>query len=431
MKTFFWIVEYFASFVELFMCGVFCGSFLVKEKIGEKKYLLVLGSFIGSCFVLILNSIDIFSFMNTILILLIVYFMQIIIYRTKYALSFLLILIYTVLLTAIDFMTAFFAALILNKDVVFLLNVQSTSRLLCILMSKSMVILIVLTLNKTIKKSVVFMKKYVLIMCFYSIFLLSSFFVMTELNMDSENVKIDLFLIGFFVISIIIELLMFYLIIKTGERYEQRKEVELIQMKNDMLQKSLDETEQAFKMWRRSVHDYKNNVIALKQLADDGDIDKIKAYLENESELIETQMFYIKTGNSTVDTIVNTKQRIAEENGIIFVINASIPSNCCISEMDFANILGNIIDNAIEASQKEKEPYIDLTIRQDKNFIVIKIINKCCQKISEQLETTKKRKRFHGIGISSVQECIKKYEGEFSLEKRGNEVIVKILIPNY
>lgn len=197
-----------------------------------------------------------------------------------------------------------------------------------------------------------------------------------------------------------------------------------------MLQKSLDETEQAFQLWRTSVHDYKNHVIALRQLAEDENMEGIKEYLNRENKLIQKKMFYIKTGNSIVDAIVNTKQRLAEEKGITFIVNATIPKKCCVSEIDMSNILGNLIDNAMEASQGEEEPYIDLTIRQKKAFLVIKVINQYSRDFSKGLETTKENQEFHGIGIGSVKSIVKKYEGEFSIDKKGIEVIAKILIPN-
>lgn len=251
---------------------------------------------------------------------------------------------------------------------------------------------------------------------------------MVELNMDKKNTEIELLLTFFFIASILIELLMFYFVIKIGESYQEKQKTELIEMKNDMLQKSLDETEQAFKLWRSSVHDYKNNVIALMQLAEDGNIEEIKKYLSRESKLIDKKMFYIRTGNSIVGTIVNTKQNLAEKKGITFVVNAVIPVNCNVNELDMASILGNLIDNAIEASANEKEPYIDLVIKQEKQFILIKIINKYFGKFLKGMETTKQQKMFHGIGIVSIKSIVNKYEGEFLITKQGNKVIAKILI---
>lgn len=431
MTTFYWIMEYVASFIEISMCCIFCGTFLEKERLGDRKYLVLAGSGIGAILVIVLNRIDIFSYINSMLVTLIVLFLQLLIYKAKVEKSVLFMLIYMVILTAIDFMTAYFMALVLDTDAGYLLNTQSLKRVICILLSKSLLILIIVTLSKMLKRTLIFLKRYVVIMCIYSIFLLVSLFVMVELNMNNGNPKTDLFLTIFFIASILIELLMFYFVIKTGESYEQRQKAELIEMKNRMLQKSLDETNQAFKLWKSSVHDYKHNIIALTQLADDGNIEEIKKYLKRENELMDRKMFYIQTGNSVVDAIVNTKQSFAEEKGITFVVNAKVPKNCVVSELDMANILGNLIDNAIEASNSEEEPYIDVTMRQDKHFIVIKIINKYSREFSKRLETTKHKRMFHGIGIGSVKNIVEKYEGEFSIDKQGKEVIVKILIPNF
>lgn len=224
---------------------------------------------------------------------------------------------------------------------------------------------------------------------------------------------------------------MFYFVIKTGESYEQQQKAELIEMKNRMLQKSLDETEQAFRLWKSSMHDYKNNMIALTQFANDGNLEGIRTYLKQENKIIGKRMFYIRTGNAVVDTLVNTKQSFAEEKGITFVVNAAIPDNCSINEIDMVRILGNLIDNAIEASAGEDEPYIDLVIRLEKKFIVIKIVNKYSREFSKGLETTKQQKRFHGIGIGSVKSIVKKYGGEFSIQKQGNEVVANVLIPDF
>ena len=431
MTIFFWMMEYIASFIEVSMCCVFCGTFLTKEKWEEKKYLVFLWSAIGAGIIILLNKIDIFSYINAVLALIVVLFLQLIIYKSKLGLSILLTLIYMVILTAIDFMVACFAAMLLDTNAKYLLNTQSLSRVVCILLSKSLLVLITLTFSTLLKKSLAFTKRYVVIMGLYSIFLLISLFVTVELNMSNKNPRIELFLTIFFIISMIIELLMFYFVIKTGESYERQQKAELIEMKNRMLQKSLDETEQAFKLWRSSVHDYKNNVIALTQFADNGNLEGIKAYLKRENQIISRKMFYIRTGNDIVDTIVNTKQNFAEEKGIMFVVNATIPNQCRINEIDMARILGNLIDNAIEASEGEEEPYIDLVIRQEKKFIVIKIVNKYSREFSKELRTIKHQRMFHGIGIGSIKSIVEKYEGEFLIQKQGNEVIANILIPNF
>ena len=430
MTLFFWLVEYFASFIEGYMCCIFCGTFLTDIRVEERKYPAILLSGIEAIIVMMLNQVQLFSFFNGVIVILLCIIIQLLLYKKKVGLTVAIVLVYIVILTAIDFTIAYFTALVLDTSAGYTLNMQSLKRVVCILLSKSILTLIVNTANKICGNAIVLIKKYAVIMCIYSIFLLGLLFVMVELNMNGTRPKIALFFTIFFVTSIIIELLTFNFVIKMGEGYEQKQRAELIEMQNSMLKKSLNDTESAFELWRKSVHDYKNNIIALTQLAEDGDIEKIKKYLQNEKNLINRKMFYIRTGNSVVDAIVNTKQNFAENQGITFVVNAAIPKECRINDIDFANILGNVIDNALEASSRELNAYIDLTIRQEKKFIVIKIVNKYSRELPNEMKSTKNDKVFHGIGIRSVRDIVQKYNGEFSIIKKNDEVIVQILLLN-
>lgn len=268
--------------------------------------------------------------------------------------------------------------------------------------------------------------KYMLIVCMSSLFLLLSNFIAVG-GIASDN---ELFSIIFFIVSIIIELLLFYFMLCMAKYYEQKQTMMLIKMKNDMLQKSLDDTEKTFDLWKQSVHDYKNNIISLTQLADEGDLLEIKKYLQRENELISKKMFFIKTGDSMVDAIINTKEKIAEQKGIVFVANALIPEKCRINGIDLSNILGNLIDNAIEASEREEEPYININIRQEKKFLVISVKNKFSGKIEQEMKTAKEDKTFHGIGIKSVRKIVEKYDGEFLVENTNGEFDATILFIN-
>ena len=68
MTTFYWIMEYVASFIEISMCCIFCGTFLEKERLGDRKYLVLAGSGLGAILVIVLNRIDIFSDINSMLV---------------------------------------------------------------------------------------------------------------------------------------------------------------------------------------------------------------------------------------------------------------------------------------------------------------------------------------------------------------------------
>ena len=90
-------------------------------------------------------------------------------------------------------------------------------------------------------------------------------------------------------------------------------------------------------------------------------------------------------------------------------------------------MLGNLLDNSIEASEKEDNPFIEVRIKTIKNTLIIAISNKCSS-ISTSFETSKPDKMFHGIGLRSVKKIVNKYNGEFSTEYLDNTFIAKVMI---
>lgn len=429
MTVVFWCFEYFASWIEGILCCIFCAVFLTKDMMKENLYPIILMSGIGAVCTVLLNGLHLFLSFHMILIILLYVIMQCILYRKKVWLIFASTMIYSVILVASELSVAYFLVSIIDTVNPNLFHEQSVNWIVCAVISKFILFLIVIMVRRIYRHEIILGKKYAVTMGIYSIFLLTFLLVMAEFSMNAVKLKMSLFLL-FFIISIIMELLTLSFVIKAGESYEQKQRAEFIELKNSMLQQSLNETKQAFQLWRKSIHDYKNNVLVLSQLAQNDDIEGIKKYLKKETDLIDRKIFCIHTGNSVIDVIINTKQHFAEAKGILFVVNAFLPEHGTILDLDLANILGNLLDNAIEASMEEQDPYIDVIIRQEKSFMLIKVTNKYCGELPGNMRSSKKNKIFHGIGIESVKSTVEKYHGEFSIKKQDNEVVVQILLLN-
>lgn len=367
MTVVFWCFEYFTSWIEGILCCIFCAVFLTKDMLKENLYPIILMSGIGAVCTVLLNGLHVFLSFHMILIILLYVIMQCILYRKKVWLIFASTMIYSVILVASELSVAYFLASIIDTVNPNLFHEQSVNWIVCAVISKFILFLIVFMVRRIYRHEIILGKKYAVTMGIYSIFLLTFLLVMAEFSMNAVKLKMSLFLL-FFIISIIMELLTLSFVIKAGESYEQKQRAEFIELKNSMLQQSLNETKQAFQLWRKSIHDYKNNVLVLSQLAQNDDIEGIKKYLKKETDLIDRKIFCIHTGNSVIDVIINTKQHFAEAKGILFVVNAFLPEHGTILDLDLANILGNLLDNAIEASMEEQDPYIDVIIRQEKSF---------------------------------------------------------------
>lgn len=398
----------------------------------ENLYPIILMSGIGAVCTVLLNRLHVFLSFHMILIILLYVIMQCILYRKKVWLIFASTMIYSVILVASELSVAYFLASIIDTVNPNLFHERSVNWIVCAVISKFILFLIVIMVRRIYRHEIILGKKYAVTMGIYSIFLLTFLLVMAEFSMNTVKLKMSLFLLFFIIsiISIIMELLTLSFVIEAGESYEQKQRAEFIELKNSMLQQSLNETKQAFQLWRKSIHDYKNNVLVLSQLAQNDDIEGIKKYLKKETDLIDRKIFCIHTGNSVIDVIINTKQHFAEAKGILFVVNAFLPKHGAIRDLDLANILGNLLDNAIEASMEEQDPYIDVIIRQEKSFMLIKVTNKYCGELPGNMRSSKKNKIFHGIGIESVKSTVEKYHGEFSIKKQDNEVVVQILLLN-
>lgn len=428
MLFFYWGVEYVASFIEIMMCCIFCGTFTNKEEIKEKKLLIIGLSFLQAFLTVILNHIDLFSYVLAVFLCIMYIFIQRVIYKEKIIRLIVMIVMYIALLSSLDGLVGYFVSSISGMEMKILINEQSVMRVVCILLGKSLLIFLVTTINKVCGKRNNIPSKYIIIMFLCSVFLSITNIIMVNTFFSNKVINNEIFSMVFYLVTLGIELLIFYLLISLTEKYEQQRIMELVELKNKMLQKSLDDTVYAFSLWRKSVHDYKHNIISLTQLAEEGNLDKIKEYLKHQNELVNMQMFYIKTGNSMVDAMVNTKSKVAERKNIIFVVNAHISAACNIDGMDIANVLGNVIDNAIEASEKEKDAFIDISIHEEKKFLMITIKNKFTGKIQKNMATTKDDNRFHGIGMESVKDQVEKYRGQINYKHVKDIFTVEIML---
>ena len=431
MREFYWIVEYLATFVELYMCCYFCGTFIKRGRIDEIKKKIFICTLITSGVVYSMNHIKLFSIITTFVVLLISILIQFICYRKKYIMSVGLVFVYTMILSAIDMMSVYFAANLFKKSTSYILYEQNYIRGICILLSKSILIILIMTLNKVVAQNSFIPARYMMLMGVCSAFLLISNLVLIQSEVNKSSEEISNFTMFFFIASLGIELTVFSLVYKIAEGYEQKKNNLMIELSNQMLTKSLQDTERTFELWRQSIHDYKNNILALSHFADEGNLEDIKVFLKQQREMMVNELYYIKTGNAVIDTIINTKRNIAKKDNIIFLTDINIPSDNVVSDIDIATILGNLLDNAIEASRHEKKPKINVKVTTKKNFLFINIKNRCTKDLDiENLGTSKSDSNFHGIGINSVKNTVKKYNGQIGFYKEEDYFVCQILLLN-
>lgn len=234
--------------------------------------------------------------------------------------------------------------------------------------------------------------------------------------------------IGLF-LSYFIILHTFSEIIKNGKIKEELEiskiKVSLQREQYDMLKKNIEES-------RRMRHDLKHHIIALKGLVDKEDIEGVRNYVYDYCRDEELDEGIPICKNYAVDSIIQHYLRVAKKNLIKIKIAINIPKELYKLENDLCIILGNLLENSVEACirQLKEEKFINLSIKmQDEKIIAILIENSFEGKINcrNGIFISSKRNEA-GIGIESVKSITKKHCGIANFKYKNNIFEVSILI---
>lgn len=197
----------------------------------------------------------------------------------------------------------------------------------------------------------------------------------------------------------------------------------------------MKEKEKDFLKVQNARHDIKQHFIHLLTLLKSG---KINRGIEYINQVVETDLatkMLIQSGNIAVDSIINFKAASAREKNIKCTFEVLVPARIGINDADFCVILGNMLDNAIEANEKVTgSKYIRLTIKWDRDNIFIRMLNAHNNQMrfakSGRLLTTKQDKKKHGVGMISIQRAVEKYDGKLKCTYSHTEFVTEILIYN-
>ena len=175
-------------------------------------------------------------------------------------------------------------------------------------------------------------------------------------------------------------------------------------------------------------HDIKNHLFMLKSLYEKGEIDSYRNYFDILLLKINKKEEVCKSGNLVVDSIINYKLR--NINDINLYIDVCIPKKLEISDVDMTVVLGNLLDNAIRAVKEADRKKLQITMRYNKGRLILQIENAYKNIIKSQgkLQTTKKEKQGHGIGLESVREVVERYDGIIQIDCKDNMFVVTAIL---
>lgn len=182
--------------------------------------------------------------------------------------------------------------------------------------------------------------------------------------------------------------------------------------------------------WR---HDYRNHIQTMKVLAAENNMDAIKEYLDKLDTDLSTVDTVVKTGNAMADAILNSKISLAKSRDITVRVDAHIPVQLRMSELDLCVIIGNLFDNAIEACMAlpKEQRIIRVYMEMKKTQLYISFTNltasKKLSKIGNRFRSTKGEG--HGFGLVRIDTIIRRLDGYLSRNSEDGAFTTEILIP--
>ena len=187
-----------------------------------------------------------------------------------------------------------------------------------------------------------------------------------------------------------------------------------------------------YRQSERLRHDMKNHIIALTALSRNKEWEKIEDYLKNMEGVILDAGRDL-TGNKAMDALLYQKRKQAEGEDIKWECDMQMPKGCCINEFDLCVLMGNILDNALEACgrmQKDENRFINIQARTVKKCFLIEVKNSMdrTEKFTEGF-TNKDDSQEHGIGLLNVGDVVNRYNGAVHKEAGKGIFVISILMP--
>ena len=262
-----------------------------------------------------------------------------------------------------------------------------------------------------------------LCLCICSFILETTIFTQSYINANIKILSIICMILILFTIMYLYDLI--------SKNYVETLQSKLIEQEKNYYYKQAQLMQQNGDNLKKFRHDINNHLYILNSLISNDNFEAQK-YIEELTGKLNQSSAYSNTGNIVLDSIINYKLTEASKNNIDISFHILLPQNLNISNEDTITILGNILDNAIEAVNKlPTNRYINLTIKYKIGTLFILLENPYDGNILSQngvFKTNKEDDTIHGIGLQSVQSAISKYNGILKIDYTNNKFHLCIML---
>ncbi|MEY8390385.1 GHKL domain-containing protein [Lachnospiraceae bacterium 45-W7] len=231
--------------------------------------------------------------------------------------------------------------------------------------------------------------------------------------------------------TLLLELLIYFMIWQGAKEYEKNIRLSLIQQQRQYQNQHMEELANIVTDYHQLRHDMKNHFACMDRLLSQEKYTELKEYFYSLSNTLYALDNQIETGNEIANQVINIKYATAHQLNIPMEIQAALPKHLNIPDHLFCAVLSNLLDNAIEASEKIERPSVFVKLHLVNDYLSITVKNRIehWQRSSAlSRKTTKSKPHLHGLGLRIVHDTVLTFNGIESYEIIGDEYIASIML---
>lgn len=231
---------------------------------------------------------------------------------------------------------------------------------------------------------------------------------------------------------LLLQILVFFLVEGTLFSYKKSFEHRTESFQREILSHQYEEIKSIYMDMRGWRHDYHNHLQVMKAQMATGNFEELSRYLDELEQDLDRVDTYVKSGNMMVDAILNSKLSLAEKQQAAVNCKAQVPEQIPVEDVDLCVILGNLLDNALEACGKiePEKRFIRIYMVVNKSQLYLSVQNSAKEELDfdERHYITHKRGN-HGFGMRRVKALVDKYEGYLNLANEPGIFAAEVTMP--
>jgi len=217
-------------------------------------------------------------------------------------------------------------------------------------------------------------------------------------------------------------------------RVSRKAERRMAAYQQDLMEKHCEEVENMYRQTRGWRHDYRNHIQTMKAYLSMGRYEELAEYLDQLDMDLSQVDTVVKTGNVMVDAVLNSKISVARAKQIAVDAKARVPQHMSVAEVDLCVILGNLLDNAIEACmgiEEESQRFIRIYIDVLQGQLYLYVLNATAGILKRRGNSylSTKDSREHGYGLMRMDRVVEKYHGYLDRQDEEGVFATEVLLP--